>query len=87
MPIELCTVGGYNEVGRNCTALKLGNDVILFDLGIHVEHYIQFTEDEDLINLDPKALTLAGAIPDLKYIQDWKTNVKAIIPSHAHIVI
>ena len=85
MPIELCTVGGYNEVGRNCTALKLGNDVILFDLGIHVEHYIQFTEDEDLINLDPKALTLAGAIPDLKYIQDWKTNVKAIIPSHAHL--
>ena len=27
MSIEICTVGGYNEVGKNCTAIKVDDEV------------------------------------------------------------
>ncbi len=48
MPVEICTVGGYNEVGKNCTAIKVDDEVILIDLGIHLESYIKYTQDEDV---------------------------------------
>ena len=33
--IEICTVGGYDEVGKNCTAIKVDNEVIILDMGLH----------------------------------------------------
>ena len=83
--IEICTVGGYNEVGKNMTAVKVGKEVVILDLGIHIESYIKFTEDEDIINIDPKELIAQGAAPDISKIKDWKKNVVAVVPTHAHL--
>ncbi len=83
---EICAIGGYNEVGRNSTAIKIGDEVIIFDMGVHLDRYIGLTEDEsDVTTVTAKALTEAGAVPDLKHIKDWTKNVKAIIPTHAHL--
>ena len=51
MPVEICTVGGYDEVGRNCTAVKIDDEVIIFDMGVYLENYIRFTQDEDIIGV------------------------------------
>ena len=83
--IEICAVGGYNEVGKNCTAVKVDNEVIILDLGLHLENYIKFTQDEDIVNLSGKQLMKAHAAPDIESIKDWKDNVKAIIIGHAHL--
>lgn len=85
MPIEVCAVGGYKEVGRNCTAIKVDNAVILLDLGLHMENYVRFTEEEDIQGVTPKQLTNVHAIPDMAHIADWKDQIVAIIPSHAHL--
>ncbi len=85
MPVEICTVGGYNEVGKNCTAIKVDGEVVLCDLGVHMESYIKYTEDEDLIRISADEMTAAGAIPDLSPIKDWRKDIKAIIPTHAHL--
>ena len=29
MGIEICTVGGYNEVGKNCTAINIDGEVVM----------------------------------------------------------
>ena len=34
--MEICTIGGYEEVGKNMTAVKVGDDVIIFDAGIYL---------------------------------------------------
>ena len=47
MPIEICTVSGYSEFGKNMTAVRYGNEVVIIDMGIHPENYIKFTEDEE----------------------------------------
>jgi len=85
MPVEICSVGGYNEVGKNCTAIKVDDEVILMDIGIHLESYIKYTQDEDVHDITAKELTAAGAIPDVSVIENWRKEVKAIIPTHAHL--
>ena len=31
MPIEICTVGGFSETGKNSTAVKIDDEVIILD--------------------------------------------------------
>jgi len=85
MSIEICTLGGYNEVGKNCTAIKIDETVIICDMGVFLDNYIRFTKDEDILNLSAKSLIKAGAIPDISIIKDWIPKVKAIVPTHAHL--
>jgi len=83
--IEICTVGGFDEVGKNCTAIKVDDEVVLLDMGLQLDKYIAYTENEDLVDISPKELTKVGAIPDIASIEDWRKKVIAIIPSHAHL--
>ncbi len=83
--IEIYAVGGYNEVGKNCTAIDVDGEVIIIDLGIHLENYIKLTEDEDLIKINAEKLMKVGAVPDISVLDKVKGNVKAIVISHAHL--
>ena len=83
--VEICSIGGYNEVGKNSTAVKIGNEAYILDLGIHLENYIKYTQDEDIVSVNPKELMDAGAVPNISAIDDWKNNVKMILPTHAHL--
>jgi len=85
MTIEICTVSGYNEVGRNMTAVRVDDEVVIFDMGIHLENYIRFTQDDELISIAPDDLISVGAVPDISKIKDWKNLVKAIVVTHAHL--
>ncbi len=35
--IGIIAVGGYNEVGRNMTAIKIGKDIVVMDMGIRLD--------------------------------------------------
>ena len=83
--IEIYAVGGYNEVGKNCTAINIDGEVLVIDLGIHLENYIKLTEDEDLVKIDANKLMDAGAVPDISVLDKVKNKVKAMIISHAHL--
>ncbi len=85
MTIEICAVGGYKEVGKNMTAVKVDDEVIILDMGIHLENYINYTEDEDVRTLSNEELLSVQAIPNDNIIKNWKHMVKAIVPSHAHL--
>ena len=83
--IEICTIGGYNEVGKNSTAINIDGETYVIDLGLHLENYIKYTEDDDRVVPSSKDLMKAGAIPDVSAIDDWKNNVKLVMPTHAHL--
>ncbi|MBW2963687.1 RNase J family beta-CASP ribonuclease [Candidatus Woesearchaeota archaeon] len=85
--IEIRAIGGYGEVGKNCTAVKVDDEVVIFDMGLHLPHYIKYTEEEgeNITKLSAKALQKVQAIPDDSLIDDWRDQVQAIIPSHAHL--
>lgn len=85
--IEICAVGGYGEVGKNMTAVKVDDEVIIFDMGLHMPNYVKFTEEElgEFVKINAADLKRVKAIPDDSVIRDWRSKVKAIIPSHAHL--
>ncbi len=87
MPIEICAVGGYGEVGKSMTAVNVDGEVVIFDVGLHMPNYIKYTEEEptELKKLSRKELIKAKAIPDDSIIEEWREKVVAIVPSHAHM--
>lgn len=86
MSIELCSVGGYNEVGKNMTAVKVDDEVVIFDMGIHLPTLINFEEaGGSRENLSPDQLIKLKAIPDDRVIKDWRKKVKAIVVTHCHL--
>ena len=85
MPIEVCTIGGVSESGKNSTAIKIDDEVIILDMGLQMENYIRYTEDEDINALTYKELLEVNAVPNYKFIEDWKSKVIAIVPGHGHL--
>jgi len=87
MPLEIFTVGGYEEVGKNCTAIKVDDEVIILDMGLHLPNYIKYTEEEGetVAKFTAKELKKAGAIPNDDFIRGLRNNVRAIFSTHAHL--
>ena len=87
MSVEICAVGGYGEVGRNMTAVKVDDKVVIFDMGLHLPNYIKATDEEhdSFVRINEQLLKKAEAIPQDKIIKDWRSKVCAIVVTHAHL--
>jgi len=85
--MEVCTVGGFEEVGKNMTAVKVGEDVFLFDAGLYLPGVIELQDRLEENSYNEKNLRRVGGIPDDKILDDlgWSNKVKAIFISHAHL--
>jgi len=84
--MEICTIGGYEEVGKNMTAVKVGDDVILFDAGLFLPPVIEMQEEIQEKYTEHK-LRSVGAIPDDLVLDKlgWTSKVRAIVIGHAHL--
>jgi ribonuclease J len=90
MTLEIIPVGGFSEVGRNCTIVKVDDEAVMLDLGLHMDNYIAYTEvdvDEadDKRDMSPEALIKVNAVPDINRVKELLPLVKAICISHAHL--
>jgi len=83
--ITIKAIGGYSEVGKNCTLLDIDGEMVILDMGLNMENYIRYTQEEDIKLLSANELMKVDAIPNINYIIEKKGSVKAIIPSHAHL--
>lgn len=83
--MKIYSVGGFNEVGKNMTAVELKDDVILFDCGFYLPAIVELEENERVYT--EKKLRSIGAVPSDEILEnlDLKNKVRAIIPSHAHL--
>lgn len=81
--MKIHTIGGYNEVGKNMTAVEINGDIIVFDCGLYLPAVIDLQESER--NPTPQMLQNAGALPDEKFLLKNKEKVKAFLITHAHL--
>ena len=84
MTVEVIAVGGYQEVGKNMTAIKIDEDVIIFDMGIHLDR-ISMHEDTDIDRMHSLDLIERGVIPDDTLMREVDGKVRGIIFSHGHL--
>lgn len=84
MDIEIIAVGGYDEVGRNMTAVRCGKEIVIFDMGLRLDQ-VMIHEDAELENMHSLDLIKIGAIPDDTMMNAVEGTVKAIVCSHGHL--
>jgi len=84
MEIEIATIGGYEEVGRQMTAVRAGDDIVIFDMGLNLSKVLihDNLQTENMHSLD---LIDMGAIPDDRIMSELSGEVKAIVPTHGHL--
>jgi len=68
--LNIAFLGGMNEIGKNLTMIKYGNDCILIDCGISFP-------DAEMFGVDL-------VIPDFSYIERNKENILGIFITHGH---
>ncbi len=69
--IRIVPLGGVEEIGRNMTAVEIGDDIIIIDCGF------QFRED-DTPGID-------YILPNTKYLEDRKEKIRAMFVTHGHL--
>ncbi len=84
--MRIHTIGGYNEVGKNMTAVEVGNDAIIFDSGLHLPPIVEL-EQEERNSMNEKRLRRIGGIPEDTILdkKGLRKKVRAILVSHAHL--
>lgn len=69
--IRIIPLGGVEEVGKNMTAIEVGNDIIVIDAGF------QF-KDEQTPGID-------YIIPNTKYLEERKDKIRGLFITHGHL--
>jgi len=85
--MEVCTIGGFAHVGNNMTAVKTGDDVFIFDIGLDIPSLIDMQEGERIHSYTEEKLRKYGAVPNDLMLDKlgWSDKVRAIFISHAHL--
>ncbi|MCR4278517.1 MAG: ribonuclease J [bacterium] len=69
--VKVAILGGNEEVGRNCTMIEYGKDIILIDIGL------QFP-DLDMPGVD-------YIVPNISCLKGKEQNIRGVIVTHAHL--
>ncbi|MBU1916170.1 ribonuclease J, partial [Patescibacteria group bacterium] len=69
--LRIYALGGLEEIGRNCTVLECGNDIVIIDIGL------MFPE-EGMHGID-------YIIPNISSLKGREKNIRGIIVTHGHM--
>lgn len=69
--VRIIPLGGVEEIGKNMTAIEIGDDIIVVDIGFAFE-------DESTPGID-------YILPNTKYLEERKDRVRAVLITHGHL--
>ena len=81
--MKLYTIGGYNEVGKNMTAIEVRDEIVILDMGYAMEELIDMESPAE--STATKNLIHSGVIPNDKVIYQQREKVKGIVIGHGHL--
>ena len=68
--IEIIPIGGHSDFGRNMTAVRVGREIVLFDMGVKLDPLQSLPEGEGVDTLPAAQLRNMGAIPDDRLLRE-----------------
>ena len=69
--VRIIPLGGVEEIGKNMTAIEIGEDIIVIDAGMHFSN--EATPGVDYV------------IPNTTYLEEHKDKIRALIITHGHL--
>jgi len=83
--LNIHAIGGYDEVGKNMSAIETGEDVILFDMGLYLPAIVGVQEREKVPT--ERGMRSIGALANDVYLDKigLRQKVRSILVSHAHL--
>ena len=69
--IRIIPLGGVEEIGKNMTAIEIGEDIIVIDAGMHFSN--EETPGVDYV------------IPNTTYLEERKNKIRALFITHGHL--
>ncbi len=69
--VRIIPLGGVEEIGKNMTAIEIGDDIIVVDAGMHFS-----TEETPGVDY---------VIPNTTYLEERKDKIRALIVTHGHL--
>ena len=69
--VRIIPLGGVEEIGKNMTAIEIGNDIIVIDAGMQFK-----TEDTPGIDY---------IIPNTTYLEERKDKIRGMFVTHGHL--
>ncbi len=69
--VRIIPLGGVEEIGRNMTAIEIGNDIFILDCGF------QFKEDE--------TPGIDYILPNTGYLEERRDKIRGLLISHGHL--
>ena len=68
--LRVIPLGGLQEIGKNCTVVEYGNDMVMIDCGLTFPN-------EEMLGVDI-------VIPDFTYVEENKNKLGGIFVTHGH---
>ncbi len=69
--LRIIPLGGVEEIGKNMTAIELGNDILVVDAGFQLP-------GGDVPGVD-------YVIPDTTYLEERRSKIKGVLLTHGHL--
>jgi ribonuclease J len=69
--VRIIPLGGVEEIGKNMTAIEIGDDIIIIDAGMHFS--TEATPGVDYV------------IPNTTYLEERKEKIRALFITHGHL--
>lgn len=82
--VGIIAIGGYNEMGKNMTGIRVDNDIVVMDMGLQLD-MVQIHEDVEIEQMHSLDLIKIGAIPDDTIMKEIGGAVRAIVCTHGHL--
>ncbi len=86
--MEIHTIGGFDEVGKNMTVVRTGEDAFIFDMGVFLPAIVELQEQEtEQQTYSEKRLRGIGALPDDLILDKLglRNKVRGIFLGHSHL--
>ncbi len=81
--VNMYTLGGVDEAGRNMMAFEVGEDIVICDMGLQLSNLVLYNDEVDKMGIEE--MIEKNIVADPKMIMEKKDKIKAIIVTHAHL--